>query len=234
MKTQISHPQGYKYLIYFVVAFLACYLTEIVLINRFISLGGGFYITGGTFIYFCSPLIIDVVTEVYGYRVARQILWCGFAAMLFMALCIFGLTFLPYPKFWAHVVNDFHSAMSSIPRVAVVSVVTILIGQIINIYCMSKWKILTRGRYFWMRSVGSSIIGDTITIILSIILIFSGRVSMHHILLNIAPELIIMLIFSAIGAIPAAFLAKVIARKEGIEHYDVNVNFNPFKLDPEA
>ena len=227
-----QQTKSYKYLIYFVTAFISCYLTQEILLTRLISVGWG-YITGGTFVYFTSPLIIDVVAEVYGYKVARQILWCGLFATLFMALCIAILIRVPYPAFWSNVITAYNTALGSIPRVAIVSSITILIGQLINAYLISKWKILMRGRYFWLRSLSSSIIGDSVTVTLSIIGIFSGQFTVSMLTANIVPELIVMVLFTSIGAIPAAFLAKMVAKAEGLNNYDVGVNFNPFRLKEE-
>lgn len=177
----IEQRKSYKYLICFIAAFIAFYLTQEVLLNRLISIAGG-YITGGTFIYFASPLIVDVVAEIYGYKVARQMIWCGLLALLFFAFSIFICFKMPYP-------------------------------------------------YFWMRSFGSSVIGDSITVILTTLGTFLGRVPMGVFVQNLVPELTIMIIFSLAGAIPAMFLVKILAKAEGVNRYDVFVNYNPFKMD---
>lgn len=81
----------YKYLNIYVAVFISFYLTQAVLPNRLINIGG-LYITGGTFIYFLSPLVLDVTAEVYGYKVARQMLWLGFAAIVFFSVVVgFGI-----------------------------------------------------------------------------------------------------------------------------------------------
>jgi uncharacterized integral membrane protein (TIGR00697 family) len=224
----------YKYIIYFASAFIACYLTEDVLLNRFISFGHGYYVTGGTFIYFTSPLILDVVAEVYGYKVARQMLWSGLCAMLFMAISMEVVLKMPYPVFWTSMIDAYSTVLTSIVKVALVSVFSIFVGQLINAFLISKWKILTRGRYFWLRSVGSSVIGDSFTVISSVLLIFFGKISLDLLLYSIVPLWIAMVCFTALGAIPATFLAKFVARKEGLNHYDIGVNFNPFKLSEDV
>lgn len=222
--------KNYKYFIYFVAAFISCYLTQQILWNRLVSLGFGYYITGGTFVYFTSPLIIDVVSEVYGYRAARQLLWCGLFSLLFLALCVALCFTMPYPVFWTKVINAYNVSLGSMTRVAVAGAVAIFLGQLINAYLISKWKILTRGKYFWLRSLGSSIIGDSTTVLLSNTAILLGRAPTKLILANLIPELIIMLVFTALGAIPATFLAKKLAKAEGLSNDDLRVNFNPFKF----
>jgi uncharacterized integral membrane protein (TIGR00697 family) len=222
--------RAYKYLIYFVVAFISCYLTQQILLNRLVSIGGGGYVTGGAVIYFLSPLIMDVVAEVYGYKVARKVLWCGLFALLFMGLTVGLVLTLPAPGFWAATTAGYNIALHSVVRTAIVSVFCVSVGQFVNAYLISKWKILVRGRYFWLRSLGSSAIGDSITITLGILTTFFGRIPAHLLPETIIPQVIIMLIFTALGALPAMFLAKIVAKAEGLDNYDVGVNFNPFKI----
>lgn len=214
---------------FFVAAFVACFLVQGVLLNRLISLGN-YYITGGTFIYFVSPLISDVVAEVYGYRVARQMLWLGLFAIIFMTTCSSLVIRAPYPPFWKSNAEAYFISMHALIRATIAGIIAVLIGQFINIYLMSKWKILLRGRYFWLRSAGSSIIGDAVTVSISILLIFWGRVPTQLFTHLLIPELIIMVLFSSLGAVPALVIAKLTAKFEGINTYDVGVNFNPFKL----
>jgi queuosine precursor transporter len=229
MSENKSQRAPYKFLIFFVAAFISCYITQAVLLNRLISVGYG-YITGGTFIYFTSPLILDVVAEVYGYKIARQLVWCGLFSFIFLSTSVYICFKMPYPSFWTPTIEAYNTALHSVVRTGLVSSVTVFIGQMINSYLIVKWKVLTRGKYFWLRSVSSSIIGDSVTVILSILGVFLGRVPHNIFTHNILQELIIMVAFSAIGAIPAAILAKIVARHEGLNRFDTFTNFNPFNI----
>ena len=219
----------YKYLTYFVAAFIACYMVQEVLLNRLTSIGAG-YITGGTFIYFTSPLIIDVVAEVYGYKVARQIIFCGLFSLLFMAVCVAICLKMPYPAFWKNVDAAYYLALESVVRTSIVSSIAVFIGQVINAYLISKWRILVKGKYFWLRCLGSSVIGDSATVILTTLGTFSGRIPTNMFAANLVPELIIMVVFTSIGAIPATFMANFLKKAENVDSDNFSLNFNPFKL----
>jgi uncharacterized integral membrane protein (TIGR00697 family) len=197
------------------------------LLNRLISVGYG-YITGGTFIYFTSPLIIDVVAEVYGFNTARKLIWCGLFSFVFLSASVYLCFKMPYPLFWKQTIQAYKTALGSIVRTSLVSAATVFVGQMINSYLIVKWKILTRGKYFWLRSLGSSIIGDSATVALTTIGGFTGRVPHNIFTHNIAQELIIMVVFSAIGALPASFLATVVSKSECIPQYEPRCGFNPF------
>lgn len=221
----------YKFLMFYTAAFIACFIIQGVLLNRLISLGGSYYVTGGTFIYFATPLITDVVAEIYGYQVARQLLWLGLFSIVFLAISTTIILSLPCPDFWKPNAAAYHTALHSLPRATVAGIIAVVSGQFINIYLISKWKIIVGGKYFWLRSASSSIIGDAITVTTSLLLIFGGKVPTNTFASLIIPELVIMLAFSTLGAIPALLLVKITTKAEEIESADnAAVNFNPFKL----
>jgi hypothetical protein len=226
--TQQTHSH-YKYLNIYVAVFISFYLTQAVLLNRLINIGG-LYITGGTFIYFLSPLVLDVTAEVYGYKVARQMLWLGFGAIVFFSVVV-GLGIIaPTPPFWQHTAAAYYTALHSLTRSTVAGLIASMLGQFVNIYLISKWKILLSGRHFWLRSVGSSLIGDALTVTLAILGIFSGRVPASALSSILIPELTVMIVFSILGAIPASLLVRLTSRSEGLNRFDVGVNFNPFRF----
>jgi hypothetical protein len=173
---------------------------------------------------------MDVVTEVYGYKVARQLLWQGLFAVIFFSTCIAIFIRTPYPPFWAHTAKAYTIALSSTTRGTIVGIFAILIGQFVNVYLLSKWKVIYKGKYFWLRSVGSSIIGDTISMVIAILGIFLGKIPAHAFISLLVPEFIVMTIFSAIGAVPALLLARATAKAENLNIYDRGIDFNPFKL----
>ena len=224
-----SPPRQYKYLTALIVTFITCYLTSEVILNRLVSIGSG-YITGGTFIYFLSPMVTDVVTEIYGYRIARQMVWYGVFSWLFLGVSVAICVNAPYPAFWASNALAYKVALSSLLHASVVSSGAVLLGQLTNAYLVSKWKILLKGKYFWIRSVTSSIIGDSVTVTLSILGIFGSRMSFNELALTLIPEILIMVTFSSLGAIPGVFLVRIIKKAENIDVYDVGINFNPFKI----
>jgi hypothetical protein len=225
--------KNHSQLNFLMIAFVTSYLTSEVILNRLVDIGFGF-ITGGTFIYFLSPMIADVITEVYGYCVARQVIWFGVIAWLFLGVCVQICLHLPYPPFWKASAQAYDDALGSLFRSCMVSSIAVLLGQLTNAYFISKLKIMTMGRYFWLRSVGSSLVGDTITVTLSIIGIFAGRIPAGTFTHTLIPEFIIMILFSACGAIPAAWIAAYLKKKLGQDHYDTNISYNPFKLSTET
>lgn len=226
--SQTKEHVNHRYLIYFVAAFISFYITQVVILNRLVEVGP-YYLTGGCIIYFLSPLIVDVIAEVYGYNVAKNVLWCGMLSLLFIGTVVYIVLRLPIVPFWKPVINAYNTALGSLPRTAFIGSVTIFIGQLINAFLISKWRVLLRGKYFWLRSVGSSILGDVATLVLANIGIFAHRLGSINIFDLIIPQVVALIVCSSIGAIPASFLARYVALAEGINKDDVRFNFNPFK-----
>jgi hypothetical protein len=73
------------------------------------------------------------------------------------------------------------------------------------------------------------VVGDITTLVLANIGIFSGRMTASSLADLVLPQIVVLIVCSSIGAIPASFLAKLAAKAEGLDHYDIGVDFNPFK-----
>ena len=115
-------------------------------------------------------------------------------------------------------------------RTIMSGIAAVIAGQFLNIYLIAKLKIMTRGRFFWARSVSSCFFGDAITTILSIFFIFAGRMPYQEITQIIGLEFLISIVLQAIFALPVTFLVCFLKNSEKIDAYDVSLNFNPFKF----
>lgn len=230
MHQKISGGMRFKYLILITTIVVTLYIVTAVVQNRLVSLRG-FDVCAAIFVYPFSYLFCDISTEVYGYKVSRQILWCGLLSWLISGLFITLAVDLPAPSFWSGYSQKFNVVMEPYFRTIMAGIVAVIAGQFLNIYTISKFKILTQGRFFWARSVSSCFTGDLITTILSLSFIFLGRISLHEITQLIIYELAISITIQAVFAVPATVLVRFLKKSENIDAYDYNVNFNPFKFN---
>lgn len=173
----------------------------------------------------------DIITEVYGYRVSRQIVWNALLCNLLFAVAIFILIRLPSPKAWTGE-SAYLFVLGDTIRLAISGLVALIIGVFINNYLISKWKVLVRGKYFWLRSIGSSTIGEAAYTLLAFFLIFllGGHLNLHTMLIFVIWSYCFKFIGAILLAGPANLIANYLKKKEGIDIYDTNVNFNPFKV----
>jgi uncharacterized integral membrane protein (TIGR00697 family) len=228
IQQSINSQRNFKYLTFLTMLSITALLATLTVQNRLISING-INISAGMLFYPFTYIISDIIAEVYGYERAKSAIWNSIIATFIFSLAIKGTTYLPSPHFWQDYSNHFNASMGPIFRTASLGTLSILVGQFINIYILSKLKVAMRGRYFWIRSIMSSFMGDTITIIIAIFSIFINRLSPHEIMVITTYELMVMYIFAILASGPGVLIANLLKKSEGVDFFDNNTNFNPFK-----
>ncbi|MEE4379081.1 MAG: queuosine precursor transporter, partial [Candidatus Competibacteraceae bacterium] len=120
---------------------------------------GGWILPAGTLIFPISYILGDVLTEVYGYRRARQVIWLGFACNLLAVMAIWLAQVLPPAGFWDGQAA-FERILGYTPRLLAASFLAYLLGEFANAFILAKLKILTQGRWLWTRTIGSTVVGQ--------------------------------------------------------------------------
>lgn len=222
-------PNNNKYYVYFVSTFVMMYIAQVTVLNRLIGTDA-IYLTGGTFIYFTTPIISDVVAEVYGPKYVKSMINIGCVLMLSYSILVTIPLHIHGPSNWQETNQAYSVAIGTIFRSAISGVVAIYIGQRINAFLMIRWQKKLSSRYFLFRSLLSSLLGDGITVMIATISIFFNRIgSVKSIFISdIIPELLIMTTISAFCSIPAAYIVRWLCKTEGINRRTRGVKFNPF------
>lgn len=174
-------------------------------------------------------VISDIITEVYGYKISRQIFWCALLCNFLFAVFTTILVDLPSPKLWGGA-SSYSFVFGNMLHIVCSAYIALSIGSFINTYLISKWKILVRGKYFWLRSIGASVIGEGIYTGLAGLLIFAGKMPLEKMVSFIIWSYIFKIAGSVIFATPANLITIYLKKKESVDSYDINVNFNPFKV----
>ena len=182
-------------------------------------------------------MLLDVVTEVYGYLEGRKVLLAGLVTYTLFVLTMEIITHIPSPEnyhvSWSTVQdpNAYNYLFNNIYLVWFSVVVCALSANTLNMIALSKWKILVRGKYFWMRSVTTSLVAAIIFSVLSNI--FAFGLFLHGVeffylvkltLISIPAKLLTLIVF----AYTATFLCDFLKHKEHIDVYDNHLNYNPF------
>lgn len=198
-----------------------------VMTNRHVNLFG-LSINAGTLVFPLTYAITDVIAEVYGYRLARQVIWAsiflGFIAMLIM----YFLNMLPFPAHWRGKA-DYHFVIQILPLLVFGYMIGVAISTIINSYLISKWKILLHGRYFWLRSIGSSLIGELLELCIIVIFLQVGRVPFQLILEIIISVALVRVIYAIVLSFPLNFVSRLFKSLDKMDVYEEALHFNPFK-----
>jgi conserved hypothetical integral membrane protein len=171
----------------------------------------------------------DVLTEVYGFERTRLIIWLGFAANIFAA-CIFVITIiLPYPSFW-NGQEAYKQVLGLTPRIVVASLTGYFVGEFANSVVLSRMKVLTRGRWLWTRTIGSTIIGEGLDTIIFITIAFFGSMTNAVLLSMILAQYIFKVSYEVIFTPITYLVVDWVKQKEEIDEYDDDVKYNPFSL----
>jgi uncharacterized integral membrane protein (TIGR00697 family) len=126
----------------------------------------------GLVIFPLSYLLGDVLTEVYGIRSARRVIWLGFACNLLALGAIQAAIHLPAldPAFQV----QFEAVLGTTWRIFVASLAAYIVGELANAYVLAYMKGATRGRWLWTRTIGSTIVGEGLDSLIFVTIAFAG------------------------------------------------------------
>jgi uncharacterized integral membrane protein (TIGR00697 family) len=187
----------------------------------------------GNLFFPISYIFGDILTEVYGYARARRVIWAGFGAMLFataMGLFVVQFPCDPQVDYNRTIQPALEVVFGNTPRIVLASIVAFWAGDFVNSFVLAKMKILTRGRFLWMRTIGSTAVGQAVDSLLFYPIAFLGlwdpatmvRVVIFNCLFKIAVEVV----FTPVTYLVVNYLKRV----ENEDYYDYDTNFTPFSL----
>lgn len=205
--------------------FLAIMLGTYVLAYKMVSVGG-YTISGGIFIFPIIYAITDITTEIYGYDQTKKLIKFAFICCLFFALTVPFIATLPAPDNWPYQSGYTH-VLGSVFRFFIANTVGIIIGITINGYLIAKWKVMMQGRHFWLRSIGSSAVGELITSVIADIIAFAGTTNSLGVIKLMLGIFAIKLIYSVLLSLPNSLLVTHIKLKSGMALNNFNL-INPF------
>jgi len=185
--------------------------------------------TAGLLLFPISYIINDCITEVWGYRKARLVIWTAFA-MNFMVVGVAQLAIvLPSAPFWEGGTHfDFVFGMT--PRIVAASLCAFLAGSFLNAYVMSKMKVASGGRNFSLRAIVSTLAGESVDSLIFFPIAFGGAITGQELLLMIGTQTILKSVYEIIILPVTIRVVKYVKKIDGSDAYDTNISFNPFKI----
>lgn len=221
-----TNPTGYSARFVIIVAvFITCLITANITAVKLISIAG-VVLPAAIIIFPISYIFGDVLTEVYGYRQARRVIWLGFFCNLVAVLGIGLGQALPSASFW-----DGQAAYERIlgytPRLLAASFLAYLVGEFANSFVLAKMKIATRGRWLWTRTIGSTLIGQGLDSLVFITLAFAGIIPVADMLSAIVAQWLAKSIYETAVTPLTYAMVNYLKRREGVDVFDDNTRFNP-------
>jgi uncharacterized integral membrane protein (TIGR00697 family) len=224
----LQAPAPRQYSVWFVcivALFVTCLLTANITAVKLVQVFG-LIVPAGVVIFPLSYIIGDVLTEVYGYRQARRVIWLGFLCNLIAVIAIWLGQILPAASFW-----DGQAAYERIlgytPRLLVASFLAYLVGEFANAIVLAKMKIATRGRWLWMRTIGSTLVGQGLDSLVFVILAFAGTLPLAGLTSAIITQWLVKTAYEAAVTPLTYVVVAFLKRHEGLDVYDDGTRFNP-------
>ena len=206
--------------------FLTCLLLSNIIASKLVTFMY-WVIPAGTVIFPITYIFGDILTEVYGFKRARLVIWTGLVMNLFMVLVFYLVVILPFPPFWANQ-EAYKLILWSTPRLVGASLVAYLFGEFINSIILSRIKIATNGRFLWIRTISSTIVGEGFDSTIFIVLAFGWTMPWPVVWSMVLVQWIIKSLYE-IAATPLTYLiVHQIKKKENVDVFDVGIKYNPF------
>ncbi|MEJ2599848.1 MAG: queuosine precursor transporter [Anaerolineales bacterium] len=214
------------------VAVTAVFVTSLITANIIaVKLVGvaGLVFPAAVIIFPVSYIFGDILTEVYGYQRARQVIWLGFLCNLLAVIAIHLGQILPPAGFWEGQ-PAYEQILGYTPRLLVASFIAYLIGEFANSFVLAKMKIATQGRWLWTRTIGSTLVGEGLDSLVFISVAFYGTIPTAALGTTIVTQWLMKSAYEALVT-PLTYLAvNFLKRKEGIDVFDYDTQFNPLRV----
>jgi uncharacterized integral membrane protein (TIGR00697 family) len=214
--------------VFIVAVFITCLITANIVAVKLVEISG-FVLPAGTIIFPISYIFGDVLTEVYGFRQARRVIWLGFFCNFIVVVAIWIGQVLPPSSFWDGQ-KAYERILGYTPRLLVASFLAYLVGEFANSFVLAKMKIATKGRWLWTRTIGSTLVGEGLDSLVFMTLAFAGTIPMAALLLAILTQWLVKSAYEAAATPLTYIVVNFLKRKEGIDVFDYDTKFNPLLL----
>lgn len=229
--------RNYKYFDLIMAAFVTCLLcSDIIGVQKvsYVRLPFiGEYIYGAGVLFFpISYFFGDILTEVYGYKRSRRVIWAGFGALAFASLMSFIVTSLPPAHTMPVEQNDAVNMMfGQTWRIVLASLLAFWTGEFMNSFVLAKLKVKTNGRWLWTRTIGSTAVGEAVDSSIFYPLAFYGTWPTGQVVAVMIGNYLLKVIWEVVATPLTYVVVNFLKRVEHEDYFDRDTDFNPFTLD---
>lgn len=190
---------------------------------------GSLVLPAAVIVFPVSYILGDVLTEVYGYRAARRVIWLGFVCNLAAVLAIWLGGLLPAAGFWQGQ-DAWTTILGQTPRILIASFAAYLVGEFANAYILARLKVATHGRALWLRTIASSVIGEGLDSAIFITIAFAGIIPSQGLVTAVVTQWLVKTAYEALATPVTYAVVGWLKRAEGIDTFDRDTRFNPLAL----
>ncbi len=230
--TMLTEDSNFSFFLPLTILNFSSLILTVITIKIVIPIGG-LLLPLSTVIFPITYFFGDVIAESYGYKKARFMLWSCFLGQWFFAIMLASLVYIS-----GHLVTDqsyiLHKIGNEILWLTFSNSVAVISGAFVNAYVICKLKINMSGRRFWLRSIKSTILGESVVTLVAGLLAFNTTVPPLTLVNIIFSAYIFKIIYGVIAAFPAQILTNFLKKREHKDVYDTHTNFNPFVIRSSA
>ncbi len=227
-----GYPQKFRYFDMLVAAFVAILLVSNIVAPKFIALGP-LRFSGAQLLFPLTYIFGDIFTEVYGYAGSRRAIWSGFFASALLAVVSVIVVALPPSPDWPHQAA-YAQVLGILPRLTIASLIAYWPGEFTNSFVMARMKVNTNGRHLWMRTIGSTAVGQAVDTVLVMLIAFSGIISWRDMGLVMISGYIGKVVYEIVMTPVTYVVVNGLKRAEGVDILDVDTDFSPFRSNVSA
>ncbi len=223
----MEKPKGYRLFHCVAMLFVASLLIANTIAVKVVMLGG-FILPAGIIIFPLSYILNDCLTEVYGYEKTRSVIWWAFICLAVMAISYYVAVLLSPAPFWKEQ-ESFQKLFGFVPRIVIASFIAFLIGSFLNSIVLSKIKIKTKGKFLWIRTIGSTIVGEGADSLIFNFIAFIGIFPLADVFTIALSGFLLKTLYEIFATPFTYFVVAKLKKIENEDKFDVGVNYNPFK-----
>lgn len=226
MTTESVRP---RYLDAITALFVTTLVVSNIIAGKQVAFSAALILPAAVILFPLTYILGDVLTEVYGYQRCRRVIWIGFGCNVVAMAAIAISGWLRPAGFWDGQ-DAYMRTLGAVPRIVGASLVAYLTGEFVNSYVLAKLKVATAGRFLWLRTIGSTVIGQLVDSGVFITVAFLGVFPADQVLRLVVAQWLFKVAYEAI-ATPLTYAAVGwLKRREGRDHFDTSTNFMPLRL----
>ena len=200
-----GRPEDFNQLVVIAALLICFYLSANIMAVKIMDIGGMTLLDAGTIIFPFSYMLGDVLTEIWGFKTTRKVIFLGFICNAILMGATALATLVPSPGFMAETAEAYNMVFTYMPRIVAGSLCAFLVGELTNSWLMIKIRKRTGMRLLWVRTIGSSAIGQLLDSLIFCIIAFAGTIAVRDLFLMIGTLYGVKLLIEAAAGTPIAY-----------------------------
>lgn len=228
---------AYRWFPFVTAVFITTLIVSNIIAVKIVHLAG-LFLPAAVILFPIAYIFGDILTEVYGYGRARQVIWTGFACNLLAVVAIWIGGSLPAAPFWSAGAFDtpetaqaaYQAILGFTPRLLLASFIAYLIGEFLNSFVLARLKVRTSGRYLWLRTIASTLVGQGADSAVFILIAFAGIFPAGELGQAVLSQWLFKVVYEALATPFTYLVVNALKKAEGEDYFDRYTDFNPLTL----